>query len=125
SNRIAAELPDPAMLPPALAPWVGALSRLGVNSQLAATLDSLRSADLDNPGDLAGLERDLAADWGGVTQLDEEEATQEFLGALDQLRRRATGDAARRAANELQQVGLTDETGRRKLLDLLASQRRS
>lgn len=109
-------------LPDGLDRWVQALGALAGDAPLAATVSALREAGLDG---IADVERDLAADWGSVTQLSPDEARVEFDGALDQVRRRIASEAARQAARELQQAGLQDEQRRQALLEILASQKRS
>jgi DNA primase len=110
------------VLPAHLRPWVQALKPLAGDAPLAAIVSALRDADLE---DIVMVQRDLASDWGSVTQLSADEARLEFDGAIDQLRRRRNNNDARQAAADLQQAGLQDESRRRALLELLENQKRS
>jgi DNA primase len=124
AGQITTQLNDTSVLSDSLLTWIDALTQVPADSVVATTLELLRNSEPGVP-DLIDVERDLASDWGAVSQLDPEEAENEFNGAMQQLQRRATEQAARQAANELQQSGLGDERRRQELLDLLASQKRS
>ena len=96
--------------------WADAIGHLTPGTSMAARLEQLREHGLSGMGE---LQRDLAGDWGGVTQLSEEEAAAEVRGAIDRLASRSRAQAAA----ELVRSGLSDETARQQHRDWLASRK--
>ncbi|MGH1359158.1 MAG: DNA primase [Burkholderiaceae bacterium] len=110
------ETTDPVVLGPDLTRWFQVLAALPPAASPQAGLEALRPQGFP---EIVEVERDLAAQFGGIAQLTPEEAFLELEGALEQLERRAT----RLAAINMVETGLQTEEERRIHRELLASKR--
>ena len=110
---LAAETPDAEFLPREVLAWLDLLRRQPEGSALTTICESLRDS---HPELVAGLLRDAAADRSMIAEMNFEEASAEFEGALSQLRARSI----REELDAIVARGIDDAEDRARYQELLS-----